>query len=419
MDYQVIVVGAGAAGLLAAGRLAELNRSCLLLEKNNKTGVKILMSGGTRCNITHATNSQGIVRAFGPQGRFLHSALAALSPEELVELFETEGVKTKVEETGKVFPVSNRALDVRNALMNRGNRFGFELATAEGVETIDHVDQQFVVTTDQRELRCEKLLLTTGGQSFPGCGTTGDGYRWVQKLGHTLVPTRPSLSPLTSNENWLRDLKGITLDDVQLTLVSTNHLEGEKAGKRVKGKNRPGARGSMLFTHFGLSGPLPMNLSRIISSASGTQHEFVCDFFPDQNETQIREKILRRKQDSGAKSATALLAGDLPRRLIEAILSHSQVSLETKCAELSKHQTNQILIRLKAMPISVSGTLGFAKAEVTAGGVPLHEVHSKTMESKILPNLFFAGEILDLDGPIGGFNFQAAFSTGWLAASNI
>ena len=280
---DVAVIGAGAAGMLAAARAAERGRHVVLLEKNRKAGVKILMSGGTRCNITQATDRRGIVAAFGPQGSFLHSALAALGPDELVALFDAEGVATKVEATGKVFPVSDRAIDVRDALVRMLRRAGAELRLGEGVTDIIPLpfreglgegssklrsndasrvtpprgtgEGDFLIATARGELIAGKIILTTGGQSYPGCGTTGDGYAWARQLGHTIVPPRPALVPLKSPATWIHELSGVTITDVRMQIVAAN--SPNPAAER---------RGSFLFTHFGLSGPVPMDVSRAVTA---------------------------------------------------------------------------------------------------------------------------------------------------------
>src|SRR5262245_23268385 len=203
--WDVIVIGAGAAGLVAAFRAAECGQRTLLLEKHRKPGVKSLMSGGTRCNITQATDNRGIVEAYGPPGRFLHSALAALSVEDTIALFEAEGVATKVEETGKVFPVSNRALDVLDALLRRLRRSGAALALGEPVADLRVTDYGFTLTTPRRSLTASKVILTTGGQSYPGSGTTGDGYRFAAAFGHTIVPPRPALVPIATDAAWVKE----------------------------------------------------------------------------------------------------------------------------------------------------------------------------------------------------------------------
>src|SRR5712691_1238337 len=222
--WDVAVIGAGAAGLAASISAAERGRRTLLLEKNRKPGVKILMSGGTRCNITHATDNRGIVEAFGPSGRFLHSALASLGVQETIELFEAEGVATKIEETGKVFPVSNKAVDVLDALLRRLHRSGATLALAEPVLELHPASPGFRVITPQRTLTTALVILTTGGRSYPGSGTTGDGYNFAAQLGHTIVTPRPALVPVRVAAPWVAELRGITIPNVALRV-----LEGDKA----------------------------------------------------------------------------------------------------------------------------------------------------------------------------------------------
>lgn len=407
-SWDVVVIGAGAAGLVAAFRASELGRRTLLVEKNRRPGVKILMSGGTRCNITQATDNRGIVEAYGPAGRFLHSALAALSVQDSIALFEAEGVATKVEETGKVFPVSNKAADVLNALLSRLKRSGAELALDEPVERIVRAEKNFHVVSARRTLEAPRVILTTGGQSYPGSGTTGDGYRWCAELGHTIVPPRPALVPLTTNAMWALGLKGITLADVRLTIVDG---ENNQLASR---------RSSLLFAHFGLTGPAALDVSRVVSGHLRPETLTAeIDLQPDVKENQAAEWLRSQLAASGKRAVLSVLASAAPQRLGEAMLRLANIPDGRRAAEVSKDERNRLARLLKRLPVPLTGTLGFKKAEVTAGGVSLAEVDSRTMESKRVPSLYLAGEILDLDGPIGGYNFQAAWSTGWLAGSSV
>jgi predicted Rossmann fold flavoprotein len=421
-NYNVAVIGAGAAGLMAAARAGLRYPRVVLLEKNRKAGVKILMSGGTRCNITQATDRRGIVAAFGPQGSFLHSALAALGPEELVALFNAEGVATKVETTGKVFPVSDSAVDVRDALLRLVKQAGVELRLGEAVREISQGDGGFVIATERGEIASGKVILTTGGQSYPGCGTTGDGYAWAKSLGHTIVEPCPALVPLKSPAKWVHELSGLTIPDVRVQIVRD-------------GTAKPLAerRGSFLFTHVGLSGPAPMDVSRVVGQASCLSSEsskperqagslsYVarCDFLPNENRDVLLATLADEAANNGKRAVGAIVSEWLPRRLAEALLSEAGIAIDHRVAELGKPLRTKLVDAVKQQPIPVSGTLGFKKAEVTAGGVSLAEVDSRTMQSKLVPGLFLAGEILDLDGPIGGYNFQAAFSTGWLTGESV
>lgn len=421
MSWDVIVVGAGAAGLVAAARAGERGRRTLLLEKNPHAGVKILMSGGTRCNITQSTDKWGIVKAYGEQGPFLHSALALLDPADTVKMFEDEGVATKVEETGKVFPVSDKASDVAAALVRRLARSGAELGLSEAVTDVQREPSPatgFVVTTTRRSLHAANLIITVGGKSYPGCGTSGDGYAWLAKLGHTIVPPRPALTPVTTHAEWVRDLKGVTMPDVLVRVLPADAIE-EPTSQRRK-QILAERRGSLLFTHFGLSGPVVLDVSRVISGHAQPQSlVLMCDFCPDVSTEQLDGHLRRDTAADGKKQIVGLLLSHVPRRLAETLLAQSGVLPTLRAAELSKQDRRRLVEVIKQLRIPVSGTMGFRKAEVTAGGVSLAEVDSRTMQSKLVPHLYLAGEILDLDGPIGGYNFQAAFSTGMLAGESV
>jgi len=420
MHWEVIVVGAGAAGLLAGIRSAERGKRTLLLEKNRKPGAKILMSGGTRCNITQHTDAAGIVAAFGHQGRFLHSALAALSPHDVVSLFNEEGVATKIEETGKIFPASDHATDVLNALVRRLQRSGCEVSLGEALTSVQCGEDGFELATAQRTLRAEKLIVTTGGQSYPGCGTTGDGYPWMAALGHTIVQPRPALTPITTNATWVTELRGVTIPDVALRLLPGPNTEsvGKTRGKKTRYLDQ--RRGSFLFTHFGLSGPVALDISRAISGHPQPNTLILeCDFLPSVDLEILSEQLAREAAEDGKKQLIGILARHVPRRLAEAMMLQLGLPAELKSAEFSKQNRREVVAAIKQNQFPVSGTRGFKKAEVTAGGVSLKEVDSRTMESKLVPNLFIAGELLDLDGPIGGYNFQAAFSTAWLAGGSV
>ena len=408
-DYDAIIAGAGAAGLMAAIHAAERGRRVLLLEKGKKPGVKILMSGGTRCNITHDCDTRGIVQAFGANGKFLHSALAAHGPRDTIAFFNGEGVATKIEDTGKIFPVSDRALDVLDALLKRLARSGATLAITEPVKDVEAVAEGgFRVQTPSRMLTCERVLLTTGGKSYPGCGTTGDGYALATKFGHTVTPTSPALVPLTVQPTWISELRGITLPDVNLKVLP---LEGKPLTHR---------RGSMLFAHFGLTGPAPLDVSRAVSGhEKPSSLTLEADFLPTEHEQAFDEFLRTESLASGKKQLAGVLSEKLPRRLADQLLALCGQPLDRKAAALAKPDRLKLVAAVKHMRLPLRGTLGFEKAEVTAGGVNLDEVDSRTMQSKLASGLYFAGEVLDLDGWIGGYNFQSAWSTGWLAGKQL
>ncbi len=454
MRWDVAIVGGGPAGLMAAARAAERGRRTILLDKNREPGVKILISGGTRCNLTHATDARGIVAAFGPAGRFLHSALAALGPQQVVELFEAEGVHTKVEAGGKVFPSSDRASDVCAALVRRVKRSGCTLGLGEPLVELaggrkgdrrafsERPEGYFAISapvplslvTPSRTIEAEKVILATGGQSYPACGTTGDGYRWAAALGHRIVPPRPALVPLTSHAPWVLALQGVTLPDVMVRVVGQEgdggrFRQGVSQLRRTGDENvlRPrstpclaSSRGAMLFAHFGVTGPAVMDVSHAVSGFPEPSTLVLrCDLLPEVNGSELEARLAQAAAAEGKRRAAALVQPWLPRRVAETLLALIGTPPDRPAGEFSKLDRRRLAQTVKRLDVPISGTMGFRKAELTAGGVALEEVDSRTMRSRIVPNLYFAGEILDLNGPVGGYNFQAAFSTGWLAGESV
>lgn len=405
--WDVGIIGAGAAGLMAAASSASRGKSTLLLEKNRKLGVKILMSGGTRCNITHHCSAREIAKAFGPNGRFLYSALALLSPSDVLEKFHEQGVSTKVESTGKIFPSSDRAIDVRDALVRMARNAGAEIRNESAVLDCQKVDSGFLIETGDQTFSVGSLLITSGGKSYSGCGTTGDGYGWAKSFGHRITPLGAALTPIVSQVIWANELKGIALDGVEASV-------SDPAGKVLGRSDQP-----VLFTHFGFSGPGPMNISRWISLTEQEKLRLAIDLYPAINRERLFEQFQLAAKAPEVGALLQLLQREWPKRFKDELLRSFGLDPLHRAAELSNKQLRLLTESIKQVSFPVHGTRGFAKAEVTAGGVDLQEVNSSTMESKLVKGLYFAGEVLDLDGPIGGFNFQSAFSTGWLAGQNV
>jgi predicted Rossmann fold flavoprotein len=419
--WDAIIVGGGAAGLWAAGTAAQRGKKVLVLEKNNKAGVKILMSGGTRCNITHHADSRKIAEAFGKQGRVLLSVLKRLSPEDVVREFESEGVQTKVEETGKVFPVSDRAIDVRDAVVRRLARYGAELLCGCAVDSVepDATGDGFriLATVQGRQLQVHSktVLITTGGLSYSGCGTTGDGYAWLKNMGHSITPLRPALTPLTSPESRVHELSGLTLEDV-LVRAQIHAKSGDTKSLKLE---RRESRGGFLWTHKGCSGPTSMNVSRCFSDRGPEDRlELIVDLLPDSSVEQLEEWIAQETRQSN-RALSTVLSHRIPKRLATSILESIGADYDPHMAELPRAIRIKMIESLKQYRIEISGTLGYPKAEVTAGGVELGEVNFQDMQSRRQAGLYLAGEILDLDGPIGGYNFQAAWSTGHTAGLHL
>ena len=304
-----------------------------------------------------------------------------------------------------------------SALINRLSKSGCELAPEESLLEIEQSANGFNLITSKRTISAEKILLATGGKSYPACGTTGDGYRWAAALGHTIVPLHAALAPVVTHAPWVTALQGITIADVLVKVIKPFDEINEANGKTRCLASR---RGSFLFTHFGVSGPAVLDVSRAISGYSPAQRLILqCDFLPGSEQEELDAQIAAQSASAGGRQVAVILDGRLPRRLADTLLEQAEVPLKRRCAELSKCERRRLVMAIKQWPIPVACTMGFRKAEVTAGGVALDEVDSRTMQSKIVPGLYFAGELLDLDGPIGGYNFQAAFSTGYLAGESM
>ncbi|MEM1068784.1 MAG: aminoacetone oxidase family FAD-binding enzyme [Planctomycetota bacterium] len=408
-----MIIGAGAAGLVAAAEAARRNAEVYLLEKNNKVGVKILMSGGTRCNLTHNTDAKGITSQFRHAQRFLQPSVGAFSPTDVVEMFRRAGVATKVESTGKVFPSSNRAVHARDALVTLAIEAGVKIQTGVTVSGITPNGNSWHVQTLRELIECDRVIVTAGGLSYPGCGTTGDAYDWLRGLGHSIVTPRPALVPLTGGSAWTHDLSGVTVEDCAATVI--NPRAPKK--KSVLAERRA----SWLFTHFGFSGPAAMDVSQAVTAASSPEDVLVSvDFIPRVSKDEVEQVLSDRASGNGRQRVVQVVSRWMPQRLATALVGQdTALKQDHTLSELSRPSRQALVHRIKQLALPVSGTKGFPKAEVTAGGVQLGEVDPKTMRSRLVSGLFIAGEVLDVDGPIGGYNFQAAFSTGRAAGAAV
>lgn len=409
MDAEIIVVGAGAAGLWAAAAAAAQGRSVWLLEKTLRSGSKILASGGTRCNLTTTLGPDEAAKLFGEAHRFITPALRALPPGSVRARFHALGVPT-VEEPGleKVFPASQRAIDVRDALLRAAVGAGAVLRLGVEVTAVAPAAGGWSVSTPDGALRCARLLLCPGGRSYPRTGTTGDGYGWLQSLGLTVVPPVPALVPLTSPEAWVRALSGVSVQEVEARLL-------DPGGRIVARRARP-----VVFTHHGLSGPGAMDLSAPIARAahagSAQGWQVALDLLPSRDLEELREALAAASRQPGAPRLARVLGAALPARLVEAACRQAGLVGDNPALhQVERKARNRLADALKGLLVPVDGTLGWDKAEVTAGGLALDEVDRTTMQVRRHPGLYVFGELLDLTGPIGGLNFQAAFATGELA----
>jgi len=423
---DVVVAGAGPAGITAAIVAARRGRRVVLLDQAARPGVKILISGGNRCNLTHDCDAAEIAKAFGRAGgRFLGHALRELGPRELKAWIESLGVPTKIEPGGKVFPVSDRANDVRDALERELRRADVVFNGGAAVSKVERTGGAsdasgaakaggFVVTSARGTFTAPRVVLAMGGRSYPKVGTKGDGYAIARSLGHDVGTTTPALVPLIADAAWLRALSGVTLPDVELSV-------GVPMRERIAREKRTPTRGALLFTHFGLSGPAPMNLGGDLAAllASGASSvELRIDFLPTLPRAALERRLAAATESSDARHVATALSELVPRRLAEALLVNASIAPHHPLKQLGTAARARLLDALFATRVAIAATRGFDFAEVTRGGVALDEVDPATMESRRVPGLYLCGELLDLDGPIGGYNFTAAFATGALAGKS-
>ncbi len=406
MAYDLIVIGGGPAGLMAAGQAGERGARVLLLEKNARPGVKLLLTGGQRCNLTNRISAKEMVKVFGPNGKFLFSALSRFDADDTIDFFQKRGVKIKIEDNQRVFPASNRARDVLMALLGYLKQAKVEIATGSAVKKIVHRNNSItkIILADGREMSAKNYLIATGGKSYPATGSTGDGYAWLMALGHTVIKPLPALAPIIVKDKLVKDLEGVSLAKVKFSW--------QKAGKIIHRQI-----GETIFTADGLSGPAILASSGLIARAlPGVK--LIIDFFPAEDSAGLDFKLQQLFSANHNRQIKNALAGFLPAKLAVVLLRRAGISPELKINQLTKNNRQQLIKSIKFFELEVARVAGFDRAMMTAGGVDLKEVESGAMRSKLISNLFFAGEILNLDGPTGGFNLQACWSTGRLAGES-
>lgn len=394
--YDLIVIGAGPAGLFAAARAGAGGAKVLVLEKMADPGRKLLVTGSGQCNLTHAGNIAEFFSRYGKQGAFLKPALRHFPNTALVSYFTDLGVPVSAGEDGKIFPVSRKAGDILAALVADGGRCGVALRCGEAVADVGREDGGFCVRTAAGEYRSTLLLIATGGASYPSTGSSGDGYVFASALGHTIAEAAPALTPVTIREYPFHDLAGISLPDCPVSLFR----DGKKIG---------GFRGDLLLTHDGLSGPVILNASRYIAAGD----DLAVSFLPEERRSDLTQALI---EGGGVQVKTALAEFHLPERLVKRLIDLVGIPPGATCAHLTKTSRSRLLQILTGHRMTVAAMGGYRVAMVTRGGVALGEVDGKTMESRIAGGLYFAGEVLDIDGDTGGYNLQAAFSTAALAA---
>ncbi len=401
---SVLVIGGGAAGLMAAVTAAEQGATVTLLERNEKLGKKIYITGKGRCNCTNLCTPDEFRQNVVHNPRFLYSALEALPPAALVQKLETWDCPTITEHGRRIFPASQKASDVTRAMERQLTRLGVKVHLNARVAAIVATEGkvQGVTLENGETLAADAVIVCTGGCSYPSTGSTGDGYALLTSAGHTVVPPKPALVALLSDESWVRALQGLSLKNVRLTLWH--------------GKKRLFTDiGEMLFTHFGISGPLVLSASSYMAGLSPAECRLELDLKPGLTENQLSERLLRELAAAGRKQMQTILRGLYPERLAQAMAELTGVDPLTPASELRREQRETLVRSAKALPIPVSGTESLEAAVVTAGGAQVSQFNPSTMESKLLPGLYAAGEVLDVDALTGGYNLHIAFSTGYCA----
>lgn len=405
MTPPIVIIGAGGAGIIAAWRASTCGASVLLLERNGRAGTKILISGGGKCNITHAGTRDDVLRAFIPaEARFLKPSMHRFTNDDIVKLLNDKGISTETRENGRVFPMYGMAKDVMRVLNGLLDHERIRIRHHTRVNGIQAVDGAVTgVLCDDGVIPASQVILATGGVSYPKTGTTGDGYRWAASLGHTVVPLRAALAPIQVQPALPRAWQGISFRGCRLSAVQN--------GKRLAAWD-----GDVLFTHEGLSGPCALEISRVAAAAQEKAPvSIVADLFPGHEFEHLDHELGRVVQEHRQRAIGTVLDAWLPNRLVDAFLGAIDVDPLTRGHVLTRDARRAIVRRLKEWPLGGVAHVPIERGEVTAGGISLSEVDPRTMRSRIVKGLYPCGEVLDIAGPIGGYNLQAAFSTGYVA----
>ena len=404
---ELIVIGSGAAGMMAALYAAREGVRPLLIEKNEKPGKKLYITGKGRCNLTNDCTQDEFLAEVADNPRFLYSALRLLSPQDMMALIEEAGCPVKVERGRRVFPVSDKASDVTKALQKALESAGFNVMYRTEAEALALENGQVtgVRLAGGQVIPAGAVIVATGGLSYPSTGSTGDGYRFARQAGHDIVPLRPSLIPLITREKWPASLMGLSLLNVKLSA-------------RFKGKELFSETGEMLFTHFGISGPLVLTLSCHLRGIPPEQLEVRIDLKPALSPEQVDARLVREFAANGKKQLRTVIEALLPKKMAAIFPDICGIDGEKTASQLTAAERKTLAGYLKALPLTVTGTRPVEEAVVTGGGVDTRQVNPSTMASRLVPNLFFAGEVLDVSAHTGGYNLQIAFSTGALAGKS-
>ena len=405
-NFDVLVIGGGAAGLLAAGTAAANGAVTAIIEKNEKLGKKLYITGKGRCNVTNSADISEFIANTPTNGRFLYSAFSAFSNTDLISLLERYGITTKTERGGRVFPESDKSSDIIAALSKYALEANVKQIRANISDLLIEDNKIVGAKTDKGEkIYAQKVILATGGASYPQTGSTGDGYKMAEAAGHSIIAPKPSLVPLVCREKYVSELMGLSLRNAAICV------------KNASGKEIYTDFGEMLFTHYGVSGPIILSASAHMKDFSKT-YSLTVDLKPALNHEVLDKRILRDFSELKNKDFANSLDALLPKKLIPVIVRLSGIEPHKKVHDITKEERTALVNLLKAFPLTITGTRPIAEAIITSGGINIKEINPKTMESKLINGLYFAGEIIDVDAVTGGFNLQIAFSTGYLAGES-
>ncbi|PQL19025.1 aminoacetone oxidase family FAD-binding enzyme [Veillonella denticariosi JCM 15641] len=404
---QIIVIGGGAAGLMAAVIAGREGARVILLEKMNMVGKKMGITGKGRCNITNNADMVEFIKNTPGNGKFLYSAYEHFSNEDLLELLHSWGLKTKVERGGRVFPESDSALDVRDTFMKVLKKYHVQVRLNEPVREITVQDGRVIgVRTDKERYACDAAILCTGGASYPLTGSTGDGYILAEQIGHTVTDIRPSLVPIVTDETWVKDIMGLSLRNVEVSVISKNKIQAKQFGE-------------MMFTHFGITGPTILSLSHTVGKLlrkKDPQISIEINLKPALTPDVLDKRVQKDFDLYSKKQLTNGMKDLLPQNLIPVVIRLAELDPAKPVNQITRDERQRLCHVLQHMTLTVKGLRPVEEAIVTAGGLSLKEFNPKTMESKLIQGLYGAGEVLDIDAFTGGYNLQAAFSTGYVAA---
>ena len=408
MKTSLLVIGGGAAGLTAAGFAAEKGVQTVVLERNDRPGRKLMITGKGRCNVTNnCTSLDTLISNVPGNGRFLYGAFSRFMPSDVIEFFENRGVELKTERGNRVFPVSDNALEIVDALHNFARK-NAKIIKGRAVKLIvEDSCVKGVETEDGETIYADKVIVATGGLSYPGTGSTGDGYELARQAGHTITDLKPSLVPLEIHEGFCSDLMGLSLRNIAIKVTDTE-----------KNKEIYSDFGEMLFTHFGVSGPVILSASAHMRNMKSGKYKIAIDLKPALTVEQLDARILRDFSENINRNFINALNSLLPKKLVPIIVRLSGIGLSTKVNQVTKEQRRNLAVLLKNLTVTVTDFRPVAEAIITSGGGSVSQINPKTMESKLVSGLYFAGEVIDADAYTGGFNLQIAFSTGKLAGES-